>query len=244
LQEAVVGEIERAASEHRGSRWVCGAFTDLDDLASHSCGVFHGEPFSVFAKLSDEANAVEQFTAELAGLKLLRDSAQVATPTPIGTGVVRLPVGSLLLFEALAERAPQDRSPADWRSIGRTLAALHQVHHERFGLGQQDGFFGPLPQDNHPVSSNRWAGFYAERRLIPRLRSAVDSGHLPPELVTQVERVVRRLPGLCGPEPAPSLLHGDAQQHNFVSTPAGAVVIDATPYFGTRRSIWPSSTLP
>ena len=33
LQEAVVGEIERAASEHRGSRWVCGAFTDLDDLA-------------------------------------------------------------------------------------------------------------------------------------------------------------------------------------------------------------------
>jgi hypothetical protein len=96
LQEAVVGEIERAGSEHRGSRWVCGAFTDLDDLASHSCGVFHGEPFSVFAKLSDEANAVEQFTAELAGLKLLRDSAQVATPTPIGTGVVRLPVGSLL----------------------------------------------------------------------------------------------------------------------------------------------------
>lgn len=50
LQEAVVGEIERAGSEHRGSRWVCGAFTDLDDLASHSCGVFHGEPFSVFAK--------------------------------------------------------------------------------------------------------------------------------------------------------------------------------------------------
>jgi fructosamine-3-kinase len=82
------------------------------------------------------------------------------------------------------------------------------------------------------VSSNRWAGFYAERRLIPRLRSAVDSGHLPPELVTQVERVARRLPVLCGPEPAPSLHHGDAQQHNFVSTPAGAVVIDATPYFG------------
>jgi hypothetical protein len=117
LQEAVVGEIERAASEHRGSRWVCGAFTDLDDLASHSCGVFHGEPFSVFAKLSDEANAVEQFTAELAGLKLLRDSAQVATPTPIGTGVVRLPVGSLLLFEALAEQAPPDPAAA----IGRRL---------------------------------------------------------------------------------------------------------------------------
>ena len=35
-----------------------------------------------------------------------------------------------------------------------------------------------------------------------------------------------------GPEPPPALLHGDAQQHNFVSTPAGAVLIDPAPYFG------------
>jgi fructosamine-3-kinase len=41
-----------------------------------------------------------------------------------------------------------------------------------------------------------------------------------------------RLPVLAGPEPRPSLLHGDAQQHNFVSTEAGAVVIDAAPYYG------------
>jgi fructosamine-3-kinase len=37
---------------------------------------------------------------------------------------------------------------------------------------------------------------------------------------------------LGGPEPRPTLLHGDAQQHNFVSTDAGAVVIDVAPYFG------------
>jgi len=41
-----------------------------------------------------------------------------------------------------------------------------------------------------------------------------------------------RLPDLAGPEPRPALLHGDAQQNNFVSTAAGAVVIDAAPYFG------------
>jgi len=34
------------------------------------------------------------------------------------------------------------------------------------------------------------------------------------------------------PEPRPALLHSDAQQNNFVSTDAGAVVIDVTPYFG------------
>ena len=37
---------------------------------------------------------------------------------------------------------------------------------------------------------------------------------------------------LCGPDPVPALLHGDAQQHNFVSTDAAAVVIDVAPYFG------------
>jgi fructosamine-3-kinase len=43
---------------------------------------------------------------------------------------------------------------------------------------------------------------------------------------------VQRLPSLCGPEPQPTLLHGDAQQNNFVSTEAGAVVTDVAPYFG------------
>jgi fructosamine-3-kinase len=39
-------------------------------------------------------------------------------------------------------------------------------------------------------------------------------------------------PDLRGPEPRPTLLYGDAQHHNFVSTDAGAVVVDAAPYFG------------
>jgi fructosamine-3-kinase len=64
------------------------------------------------------------------------------------------------------------------------------------------------------------------------LRLAVDSGHLPLDLAAEVEQLVRRMPVLAGPEPRPSLLHGDAQQNNFVSTPAGAVVIDPAPYFG------------
>ena len=94
------------------------------------------------------------------------------------------------------------------------------------------GFFGPLPQDNRPVPANRWADFYRERRLLPMLRTAVDSGHLPPDLAAGMAEIAARLPALAGPEPPPSLLHGDAQQNNFVSTAAGAVVIDAAPYFG------------
>lgn len=43
---------------------------------------------------------------------------------------------------------------------------------------------------------------------------------------------MQRLPELAGPDPGPHLLHGDAQHHNFLSTDVGAVVIDASPYFG------------
>ena len=232
LESNVKSAIESAASRHLGRRWVSHAFTDLNERASHPCGVLHGEPFSVFAKLDIGDNAEEKFQAELSGLTLLRDRARIAIPTPIGTGLLQLDHGSLLLTEALSERPPKDRTPDDWRAIGHTLATLHQVHGGRFGLENFNGFFGPLPQDNKPVTSNHWVDFYSERRVVPLLRSAVDSGHLPKDLARDVERLVYRLPSLCGPEPQPTLLHGDAQQHNFVSTDDGAVVADAAPYFG------------
>jgi fructosamine-3-kinase len=73
------------------------------------------------------------------------------------------------------------------------------------------------------------ADFYAERRVLPRLRSAVDSGHVPSDVAFEVERLVDRLPTLCGPEPRLSLLHGGAQLNNFLS---GVSVIDVAPYFG------------
>jgi fructosamine-3-kinase len=64
------------------------------------------------------------------------------------------------------------------------------------------------------------------------LRLAVDSGYLPAGLARGTERITARLPVLCGPEPTPVLLHGDAQQNNFVSMADGAAVIDVAPYFG------------
>jgi fructosamine-3-kinase len=232
LEAQVKTAIESAASGHLGRRWVSTSFTDLNDRASHPCGILHGEPFSVFAKLGLDRSAGERFEAELSGLSLIRGRAEIATPTPIATGVVPVDHRSLLLTEALSERPPQDRTRDDWRSIGHTLAALHQVRGARFGLEHLNGFFGPLRQDNSPVSSSCWVDFYTERRVVPLLRSAVDSGHLPMDLAADVGRLVQRLPSVCGPEPQPTLLHGDAQQNNFVSTDTGAVVADVAPYFG------------
>ncbi len=232
LESNVKSAIEGAASRHLGRPWVGVGFTDLNDRASHPCGVLRGEPFSVFAKLSAGDDAGEKFQAELRGLALLQDRARISTPTPVGSGLVALDHGFVLLTEALSERPPHDRTSADWSSIGHTLAAVHQVHGRRFGLEDFNGFFGPLPQDNRPVHSDQWVDFYIERRVLPLLKAAVDSGHLPLELMGYVERLIHRLPSLCGPEPRPTLLHGDAQQHNFVSTDDGAVVADVAPYFG------------
>ncbi|WP_222849168.1 fructosamine kinase family protein [Trebonia kvetii] len=238
LDPEVVHAVRRAAAEHRGRAWTHAGFTSRSHRASHPCGVFTGTPFSVFAKLDATPGGQEQFTAELNGLRLIRSRTAVATPVPVAAAVVATPAGTLLLTEAVAERgatsgqAADGRTPRDYAAIGRALAGLHQARGERFGLAEFDGFFGPLPQCNRPIGMDSWAAFYAERRVLPLLRLAVDSGHLPAELARGTERLVARLPALCGPDRVPSLLHGDAQQNNFVSTADGAVVIDPAPYYG------------
>ncbi len=237
-----VTAIEHAASEHLGHPWVSRGFADLTDRASHPCGVLRGQPFSVFAKFSGAADARDQFTGELAGLQTLTCLAHIPVPVPVADGVVEFAEGCLLLFEALPEVLPQDRSRREWRSIGQVLATLHGVTNPQFGLGEQRGFFGPLPQDNRPVPANRWSDFYRERRIDPLLRGAVDSGHLPSELAVGVDRIADRLPDITGPDPQPKLLHGDAQQNNFVTAAAAAVVIDAAPTSATPSSTSPCST--
>ncbi len=232
LEPGIIAAVERTASEHLGRPWASTAFTDLNDRASHPCGIYRGTPFSVFAKLGAAEDAAGQFAAELAGLRFLTERAGVATPVPVASGIVRLESSALLLFEALPERSGSARNAADYGAFGQTLARLHQVHAAEFGLAEFDGYFGPLPQDNRPLPGATWADFHAERQVLPLLRLAVDSGSLPADLAGQVERVTARLPALCGPEPRPALLHGDAQQNNFLATPATAVLIDACPYFG------------
>ncbi len=216
--------LEQFISQKLGHPWTVKNARDLADLACHPAAVLSDGAFAVFAKFSSAANALDQFETELAGLRLLADRSGVLIPTPLGI----LPVerGNLLILEAVAE---VERTPQHWRQIGQALARIHQVKGARFGLERQ-GFFGPLPQDNRPLDV--WPSFYAERRLIPGLKLAVDSGNLPGELAHQVERIIARLPELCGPKIVPTLLHGDAQQNNFISTRRGVYVIDPAVYYG------------
>jgi protein-ribulosamine 3-kinase len=216
--------VERIVSEHIGREWTIKKARDMGEYACHPAAIFSDGSYSVFAKFSEAADGWEQFEIELAGLRLLAERSGVLIPAPIG--IRRVPGGSILVLEAVRAVA---RTPRHWRQIGQALACIHKIKGERFGL-DTNGYFGPLRQDNTPLDD--WPTFYAERRLEPGLRLAVDSGNLPPNLVPQIDDLIWRLPELCGPEVQPSLLHGDAQQNNFISTEMGTVVIDPAVYFG------------
>jgi protein-ribulosamine 3-kinase len=62
--------------------------------------------------------------------------------------------------------------------------------------------------------------------------SSINSGNIPTNVTPMIEKLISRLPELCGPNITPTLLHGDAQQNNFISTEAGAMVIDPAVYYG------------
>jgi fructosamine-3-kinase len=196
----------------------------MSDFACHPSAILSDGVYGVFAKFSDAPNGAEQFEIELAGLRILSELAGVRTPVPIG--IVALAGGSILVLEAVQA---VERSSRNWRQIGRTLARIHAIEGECFGL-ETDGYFGPVYQDNKPARD--WPTFYVERRLWPGLRMAIDSGNLPPAVIQQVEQLIARVPKLCGPEVAPTLLHGDAQQNNYISTELGPVVIDPAVYYG------------
>jgi len=216
--------VERLVSEHYGRPWRVRDFNDLDDFASHPAAILSDGARPVFVKLSEAMHGLDQFEVELAGLQLLTEQAGILTPTSLGIASAGGAV--ILVLEGVR---PVARGAEQWREIGRTLARIHLVKGRRFGHERQ-GYFGSLYQDNRPMPG--WLSFYSERRLWPYLIGAIDSGHMPVEAIRLVERLIRRLPELDIPDAAPTLLHGDAQQNNFISTAVSAFAVDPAVYYG------------
>jgi len=216
--------VEQLVSQYCGRPWRARAARDLAEFSSHPAAILSDGGLAVFVKVTMAPNGLEQLETEQASLHYL---AQRGVPTPNALGVLAVPGGAVLVLEALEA---VERGPRQWREIGQALGRMHHTKGPRFGLDTH-GYFGPFYQDNRPLDD--WPSFYAERRMWPLLRLAMDSGHLPADLGRQVEKLIARLPELCGPTVAPALLHGDAQQNNFISTAAGAMLIDtATIYYG------------
>lgn len=134
---------------------------------------------------------------------------------------------------ALAWVEPGRPGPTHDDDLGRGLAALHRSGATVFGL-EEDTALGSLQLPNDPCAT--WAEFYGQRRLLPLARRAVDDGVLPPSVLSDVDRLVGRLPDLVGPPEPPARLHGDLWGGNAITDADGhPLLIDPAVYGGHRE---------
>jgi fructosamine-3-kinase len=107
-------------------------------------------------------------------------------------------------------------SPRDAEALGRGLAELHRSGAPAFGAAPPDGpadaWIGLAPMRN--VAGARWPEWFAEHRVLPYLRTAVDQGVLHDP--APIEAVCARIGELAGPHEPPARLHGDLWNGNVL----------------------------
>ncbi|WP_346085044.1 fructosamine kinase family protein, partial [Streptomyces thermocarboxydus] len=87
------------------------------------------------------------------------------------------------------------------------------------------------------ATADDWPAWYAEHRVLPYLRRAVDAGAMDAGEAAVVERVCARLPELAGPAEPPARLHGDLWSGNVLWGADGRVhVIDPAAHGGHRET--------
>ncbi|MGY0489622.1 fructosamine kinase family protein [Streptomyces sp. WG-D5] len=181
----------------------------------------------VMVKGADEPAAVR---AEAAGLTWLADAGAVAVPTVHGYDE------RCLVVDRVAEGPPTADGAAEF---GRGLARLHGAGAGAFGAappgGPTEAYIGLAPMRNVP--GDDWPRWYADHRVLPYLRRAVDEGTLSPAEAEPVERVCERLPDLAGPAEPPARLHGDLWNGNLLWGADGAArLIDPAAHGGHRET--------
>jgi len=120
--------------------------------------------------------------------------------------------------------------------FGHTLAATHRAGAPAFGTEDgADGYIGTLPMPNRSAGS--WPEFFATRRLLPYLKLARDRSGISEDDAADVEKVVRRITELAGPDEPPARLHGDLWSGNVLWGPESRVyLVDPAAYGGHRET--------
>jgi fructosamine-3-kinase len=173
-------------------------------------------------KRHDHPSAVQ---AEAAGLRWLGEAAPVAH--------IRAADDQHLITSYLPAG---HATPAAAEQLGRDLAALHQEGAEAFGSpppgGPREAWIGLAPMRNLPEDT--WPEWFAEHRIQPYLRMAVDRGAITD--AKPIEQVCATIQELAGPSETPARLHGDLWSGNVLWSPDGAYLIDPAAHGGHRES--------
>ncbi|GAB2625164.1 fructosamine kinase family protein [Streptomyces capparidis] len=168
--------------------------------------------------------------AEAAGLRWLADAGAVRVPVVRGHDEDWL----------VTDRVPPGRpGAAGIDRFGRDLTAMHAAGAPAFGApppgGRERARIGAAPMRNVPGAD--WPRWYAEHRVLPYLRRAVDDGTVRHAEAAVVERVCERLPELAGPAEPPARLHGDLWNGNVLWGADGrAWLIDPAAHGGHRET--------
>ncbi|MZF90824.1 fructosamine kinase family protein [Streptomyces sp. SID5643] len=168
--------------------------------------------------------------AEAAGLRWLAAAGSVRLPAVHGHEQGRLVI----------DRIPRGRPDGEAAvRFGRDLAALHAAGAPAFGApppgGPVDAYIGLAPMRNEQGAD--WPRWYAEQRVLPYLRQAVDQGTVLAGEAPVVERLCERLPALAGPAEPPARLHGDLWSGNVLWAADGEVrLIDPAAHGGHRET--------
>ncbi|MFK4189827.1 fructosamine kinase family protein [Streptomyces sparsogenes] len=181
----------------------------------------------VMVKRGDGPGAVR---AEAAGLRWLADTGTVRIPAVYGHDREWLVTGRVQAGR------PNPRAAV---RFGREPAALHAAGAPAFGApppgGPEEAYIGAAPMRNRPGA--HWPGWYAEQRVLPYPRRAVDQGRLRGAEAAVVERLCERLPDLAGPAEPPARLHSDLWNGNVLWGADGHVwLIDPAAHGGHREN--------
>ena len=167
------------------------------------------------------------FRTEAAGLAWLAEAGGAGVPEVLA-------VEDDCLVIAWVEGARPSVEAAE--SFGRSLAATHAAGAPGFGTESgKDGYIGTLPMPNRTAPT--WPEFFATRRVLPYLKLASDRGGISSSDAAAVDRVVRRIVELAGPDEPPARVHGDLWSGNLVWGLNSRVwMIDPAAHGGHRES--------
>ncbi|MFC9830724.1 fructosamine kinase family protein [Streptomyces albogriseolus] len=203
------------------------AVTGLRPLSGSLAEAALDDGRTVIVKRAEDAEAAR---AEAAELRWLAEAD--ATPVPRVHGREE----AWLVLDRVREGRPGREAAL---RFGRELAGLHAAGAPAFGApppgGPVEAFIGLAPMRN--VTGDDWPAWYAEHRVLPYLRRAVDAGTMDAGEAAVVERVCARLPELAGPAEPPARLHGDLWNGNVLWGADGRVrLIDPAAHGGHRET--------